>query len=208
MFSNGGESISGRLNYDREAKCFINQQTGFCNMNDTPKINGFQSDVKVRCVAVRTAFSYLSPKEFDEAKAKPFEKVADEDIKDVFLQRPEILQAFAQLVCEGYVPERPALPTSVKIETDECFDEEDEETKTKGLFEDVTDYKGDEKFRPFVTKKQLVRKLEENGIHLSTNRLTRHMKGWGYPADDRKNGERGWYDIKFVNSTLDGSGDF
>ena len=49
VFSNGGESISGRLNYDREAKCFINQQTGFCNMNDTPKINGFQSDVKVRC---------------------------------------------------------------------------------------------------------------------------------------------------------------
>jgi hypothetical protein len=34
VFSNGGESISGRLNYDREAKCFINQQTGFCNMND------------------------------------------------------------------------------------------------------------------------------------------------------------------------------
>ena len=82
MFSNGGESISGRLNYDREAKCFINQQTGFCNMNDTPKINGFQSDVKIRCVAVRTAYSYLSPKEFDEARAKPFEKVADEDIKD------------------------------------------------------------------------------------------------------------------------------
>ena len=100
------------------------------------------------------------------------------------------------------------MPESVKIETDECFDEEDEETKIKGLFEDVTDYKGDEKFRPFVTKKQLVRKLEENGIHLSTNRLTRHMKGWGYPADDRKNGERGWYDIKFVNSMLDGSGDF
>jgi len=208
VFSNGGESISGRLNYDREAKCFINQQTGFCNMNDTPKINGFQSDVKIRCVAVRTAYSYLSPKEFDSVRAKPFEKVADEDIKDVFLRRPEVLQAFAQLICEGYVPERPALPESVKIETDECFDEEDEETKIKGLFEDVTDYKGDEKFRPFVTKKQLVRKLEENGIHLSTNRLTRHMKGWGYPADDRKNGERGWYDIKFVNSTLDGSGDF
>ena len=176
MFSNGGESISGRLNYDREAKCFINQQTGFCNMNDTPKINGFQSDVKIRCVAVRTAFSYLSPKEFDEAKAKPFEKVADEDIKDVFLRRPEVLQAFAQLICEGYVPERPALPTSVKIETDECFDEEDEETKIKGLFEDVTDFKGDEKYRPFITKKQFVNKLEENHIFLSSHRVSQGRK--------------------------------
>ena len=145
-------------------------------MNDTPKITGFQSDVKIRCVAVRTAFSYLSPKEFDEAKAKPFEKVADEDIKDVFLRRPEVLQAFAQLICEGYVPERPALPKSVKIETDECFDEEDEDTKIKGLFEDVTDFKGDEKYRTFITKKQFVNKLEENHIFLSSHRVSQGRK--------------------------------
>ena len=135
VFSNGGESISGRLNYDREAKCFINQQTGFCNMNDTPKINGFQSDVKVRCVAVRTAYSYVAPSEYDEATAKSFEKVADENIKDGFLRRPEVLQAFAQMVCEAYGPQRPTMPECVKRETDECFDEEDEETKIKGLFE-------------------------------------------------------------------------
>ena len=134
MFSNGGESISGRLNYDREAKCFINQQTGFCNMNDTPKINGFQSDVKVRCVAVRTAYSYLSPADYDEKTAKSFEKVADENIKDGFLRRPEVLQAFAQLVCEGYVSQRPVMPESIKRETDECFEEEDEETKIKSLY--------------------------------------------------------------------------
>tara|TARA_Y100000746_G_scaffold7113_1_gene6521 strand:- start:6 stop:1235 length:1230 start_codon:yes stop_codon:yes gene_type:complete len=199
VFSNGGESISGRLNYDREAKCFINQQTGFCNMNDTPKINGFQSDVKVRCVAVRTAYSYLSPADYDEKTAKSFEKVADENIKDGFLRRPEVLQAFAQLVCEGYVSQRPVMPESIKRETDECFEEEDEETKIKSLFEYVKWEGSEEKYRPFVTKRQLVRKLEENGVHLSTNRLTRHMKGWGYPAGDRKNGERGWYDIKFVH---------
>lgn len=199
VFSNGGESISGRLNYDREAKCFINQQTGFCNMNDTPKINGFQSDVKVRCVAVRTAYSYVAPSEYDEKTAKSFEKVADENIKDGFLRRPEILQAFAQMVCEAYGPQRPTMPECVKRETDECFDEEDEETKIKGLFEYVKWEGSEEKYRPFVSKRQLVRKLEENGIHLSTNRLTRHMKGWGYPAGDRKNGERGWYDIKFVH---------
>ena len=209
VFSNGGESISGRLNYAREAKCFINQQTGFCNMNDTPKINGFQSDVKIRCVAVRTAFSYISPKEYDPARGKPFEKVADEDIKDVFLRRPEVLQAFAQLICEGYIPERPALPKSVRIETDECFDEEDEETKIKGLFEDVTDFKGDEIYRPFISKKQFVTKLEENHIFISTHRLTKHMVRWGYSKEDRnRRGDRGWLNIQFVNSMLDGSGDF
>ena len=91
------------------------------------------------------------------------------------------------------------MPECVKRETDECFDEEDEETKIKGLFEYVKWEGSEEKYRPFVSKRQLVRKLEENGVHLSTNRLTRHMKGWGYPAGDRKNGERGWYDIKFVH---------
>ena len=88
VFSNGGERISGRLNYDRDAECFINQQTGFCNMNDTPKINGFQSDVKVRCVAVRTGYSYVAPSEYDEATARLFQRLADPDIKDVYLQRP------------------------------------------------------------------------------------------------------------------------
>ena len=103
------------------------------------------------------------------------------------------------MVCEAYGPQRPTMPECVKRETDECFDEEDEETKVKSLFEYVKWEGSEEKYRHFVSKRQLVRKLEENGIHLSTNRLTRHMKGWGYPAGDRKNGERGWYDIKFVH---------
>jgi hypothetical protein len=77
VFSNGGESISGRLNYDREAKCFV------------------------RCVAVRTAYSYVAPSEYDEATARPFQRPADPDIKDVFLLRPEIIRAFAQMVCEA-----------------------------------------------------------------------------------------------------------
>jgi hypothetical protein len=34
-------------------------------MNDTPKINGFQSDVKVRCVALRAAYSYVAPSEYE-----------------------------------------------------------------------------------------------------------------------------------------------
>jgi hypothetical protein len=204
VFSNGGESIMGRLNFDREAKIFINQQTGFCNMNDTPKIQGFQSDVKIRCVAVRTAFSYINPADFDEKTAKPFQKVADEDVKDVFLHRPEILQAFAQLICEGYVPQRPAMPECVKIETDECFDEEDEETKIKNLFEYVKWEGGDKKYRPFVKKDLFVKKLDDIGVQISTNRLSRHMKGWGYPVDDRgRKGERGWYDIKLVVANME-----
>ena len=91
------------------------------------------------------------------------------------------------------------MPESIKSETDECFEEEDEETKIKSLFEYVKWEGSEEKYRPFVTKRQLVRKLEENGVHLSTNRLTRLMKGLVYPAGDRKNGERGLYDIKFVH---------
>jgi len=98
-----------------------------------------RSPVHLPCVAVRTAFSYISPADYDEKTAKSFEKVADENIKDGSLRRPEILQAFAQLVCEGYVSQRPVMPESITRETDECFDEEDEEIKIKGLFEDAGD---------------------------------------------------------------------
>ena len=75
-----------------------------------------------------------------------------------------------------------------------------EESKIKSLFEYVKWDGSEEKYRPYVTKRTFAKKLEENGVHLSTNRLTRHMTSWGYPTDDRKNGERGWYDIKFVNN--------
>jgi hypothetical protein len=34
--------------------------------------------------------------------------------------------------------------------------EEDEETKIKGLFEDVTDFKGDEIYRPFIHQQEAV----------------------------------------------------
>jgi phage/plasmid-associated DNA primase len=196
VFSNGGESISGRLNYDREAKCFINQQTGFCNMNDTPKINGFQSDIKVRCVAVRTAYSYVAPSEYDEKTARPFQRPADPDIKDVFLQRPEVLQAFAQMVCEAYGPQRPTMPECVKRETDECFDEEDEETKIKGLFEDAADDP-----QHFLKCSELLRELESNAIYLSGNRLGRLMKQWGYTTD-KKGNSKGWCGIRLVKNYL------
>ena len=196
VFSNGGESISGRLNYDREAKCFINQQTGFCNMNDTPKINGFQSDVKVRCVAVRTAYSYVAPSEYDEKTARPFQKKADPDIKDVFLQRPEVIRAFAQMVCEAYGPQRPVMPECVRKETEECFDEEDEETKIKGLFEDA----GDDP-QHFLKCSELLRELETSAIYLSGNRLGRLMKQWGY-ATEKKGNSKGWCGIRLVKNHL------
>ena len=89
-------------------------------------------------MAVRTAYSYVAQSEYDEKTAKSFEKVADENIKDGFLRRPEVIQAFAQMVCEAYGPRGPTMPESVsRGRPDECFDEEDEETKIKSLFEYV-----------------------------------------------------------------------
>ena len=91
------------------------------------------------------------------------------------------------------------MPPRVKEETDSAFDEEDEEQKIKSLFEDVPrGPREDERFRAFVSRKQFVRRLEENSIYLSTNRLTRLMKTWGYSGDDRSRGERGWFDIKLT----------
>ena len=71
------------------------------------------------------------------------------------------------------------------------------------MFEDVPrNPREDEKYRAFVSKKQFVRKLEENAIYLSSNRLTRLMKTWGYSVNDRSGGERGWFDIKLAGDQL------
>ena len=101
-------------------------------------------------------------------------------------------------------PTRDATETGAGAADDADKDEEDEETKIKGLFEDVTDFKGDEIYRPFISKKQFVTKLEENHIFISTHRLTKHMVRWGYSKEDRnRRGDRGWLNIQFVNSMLD-----
>ena len=147
-------------------------------------------------VALRTAYSYVAPSEYDEAPARPFQRPADPAIKDVFLQRPEVIRAFAQMVCEGYVSQRPTMPESVKRETDGCFDEEDEEAKIKRLFEDA----GDDP-QHFLKCSELLRELESSAIYLSGNRLGRLMKQWGYTTE-KKGNSKGWCGIRLVKNYL------
>ena len=78
------------------------------------------------------------------------------------------------MCCEVNVSQRPKMPESGKIETDECFDEEDEETTIKGLFEDA----GNDP-KHFLTCSELLRELESSAIYLSGNRLGWIMRQWG-----------------------------
>jgi len=100
------------------------------------------------------------------------------------------------MVCEAYGPQRPTMPESVKRETDECFDEEDEETKIKGLFEDA----GDDP-QHFLKCSELLRELESSAIYLSGNRLGRLMKQWGYTTE-KKGNSKGWCGIRLVKNYL------
>ena len=94
------------------------------------------------------------------------------------------------------------MPESVKRETDECFDEEDEEIKIKGMFEDA----GDDP-QHFLKCSELLRELETIAIYLSGNRLGRLMKQWGYTAE-KKGNSKGWCGIRLVKNYLTLSSDY
>ena len=75
------------------------------------------------------------------------------------------------MVREDYGPQRQTMPESVKRETDECFDVEDEDTKIKGLFEDAVDDP-----QHLLKCSEFLQELESSAIYLPDNRLGWIMK--------------------------------
>ena len=144
-------------------------------MNDTPKINGFQSDVKVGCVAVRTACSYVAPSEYDQATAR-FQRPADPDIKDVFLRRPGLSGRLPRWSVKPTARRGPRCPRASRGRPTSASTRR---TRRSKLFEDA----GDDPQHCSDSE------LETSAIYLSGNRLGRLMKQWGYTTMKKGNSE-------------------
>ena len=56
-------------------------------------------------------------------KVPEFVKLADPTLKSVWMKRKEIQQAYAQLVCEAWEAERPALPKALKELAEELLED-------------------------------------------------------------------------------------
>ena len=141
--ANGGEPITGKMLYKNQAH-FIPQGTMFLFCNEMPEIKGNDDGdaVKNRMVYVETEYSYLEKQKYEEMKnTNPKVRLAIPNLKDDYLKRQEVQEAFARFFCKAYVPEAPPLPEC-------CIKKALEYKPTKSLkkrLESIIDFTGDEK---------------------------------------------------------------
>ena len=138
--ANGGEPITGKMLYKNQAH-FIPQGTMFLFCNEMPEIKGNDDGdaVKNRMVYVETEYKYLKPQEYEKEKANPKVRLAVPNLKDDYLKRQEVQEAFARFFCKAYVPEAPPLPEC-------CIKKALEYKPTKSLkkiLENITEEYGD-----------------------------------------------------------------
>jgi len=108
-----------------------------------PEIKGNDDGdaVKNRMVYVETEYSYLEKQKYEEMKStNPKVRLAVANLKDDYLKRQEVQEAFARFFCKAYVPEAPPLPEC-------CIKKALEYKPTKSLkkrLENIIDFTGDE----------------------------------------------------------------
>ena len=109
--ANGGEPITGKLLYKNKEN-FIPQGTMFLNCNEMPQIKGNDAGDAVlnRMVYVGTEYKYLKPQEYEKEKADTKVRLANPSLKDDYLKKQDVQEAFARLICKAYESEAPPLP--------------------------------------------------------------------------------------------------
>ena len=113
---------------------------------------------------------------------------ADLTIKSEWIKRPEVIRAFAQLVCEAYETTRPEAPAAIL------------ETSAKYLEDDNVDAR----YRPSSTPpirrvrvgEGLQRGREERAdINMNSESLNEKLGDWGYKKQQKKISGRNQYVI-------------
>ncbi len=140
--ANGGEPITATAKYVNEIN-FIPQGTMLLFANEMPPLKGDDAGgaVENRMVYVETEYSYLKQQEYDLKKDTNLNvRLGDPSLKDDYLKRQDVQEAFARLICKAYEPEAAPLPKC-------CVKKALEYTPKKSLkkrLEEVVDITGDE----------------------------------------------------------------
>ncbi len=145
--ASGGDYQQARQN-NKDEKEFKLQGIFWAFFNKIPQFRNFDWSTKKKVKVITTYSEYLDPDEMikrkkqytDAGKEIPKHiKPADPTIKQDYLKREDVQQAFAQMVCEAYRPTKPTVPAIVDQETDEYLEQDDFDEMLKGQYEETAD---------------------------------------------------------------------
>jgi hypothetical protein len=189
MCASGGDPQTARQNNQNETT-FKLQCSFWLFCNDPPNFVGLDDAGVERLRIFTTAYKYLLPDKYGAyGDAVPdFVKRANPAIKTQWLKRKDVQQAFAQLICEAWLPERPDCPQSILDETKSHVDEISDDAKIQDLI--IETGKQDDK----LSVPLLQTKLKIKGIDLSITSINTRLMDMGY--EKGKTLKRDWNQAK------------
>tara|TARA_B110000977_G_scaffold157276_1_gene200279 strand:+ start:621 stop:2873 length:2253 start_codon:yes stop_codon:yes gene_type:complete len=191
MSASGGDPQTARQNNQNEIT-FKLQCLFWLFCNDPPNFIGLDEAGVERLRVFTTAYKYLLPDKYEASKDKDgkvpdFVKKADPKLKAEWLKRKDVQQAFAQLVCEAWLPDRPVCPKSILDQTKQLVDEISDDAKVQELV--VETGNAEDK----LSLPQLQTKLKIDGIDLTITSIKKKLMDMGHPETKFK---RDWNPAK------------
>lgn len=166
--TSGGDIQKSRDLYCPESS-FVVMSTLFVLANDLPPIQPAD--------ALETAAYYRCPYKYASSVPEGLEnmyKLADPDLKTVYIQRPDVLDAFTWLILDAYIPNKLPLNGVVAEETVQLREDEGDEM---AIFRSRIKITGD--VNDQESAKELMAKLKEAGCKLSKTKVVQRLKNMG-----------------------------
>ena len=185
--ASGGDHHTARTNGVDEMTFFM-ETTFWLFVNDMPSIEDCDEATAERLRVIPTAYKYLLDDKYEAEKDKLYVRRADPTIKSEWIKRPEVIRAFAQLVCEAYETTRPEAPAAILETSAKYLEDDNVDAKIQTLFDPADP---DE----YVLVKDFNAAAKRADINMNSESLNEKLGDWGYKKQQKKISGRNQYVI-------------
>ena len=185
--ASGGDHHTARTNGVDEMTFFM-ETTFWLFVNDMPSIEDCDEATAERLRVIPTAYKYLLDDKYEAEKDKAYVRRADPTIKSEWIKRPEVIRAFAQLVCEAYETTRPEAPAAILETSAKYLEDDNVDAKIQALFDPADP---DE----YVLVKDFNAAVKRADINMNSESLNEKLGDWGYKKQQKKISGRNQYVI-------------
>jgi hypothetical protein len=185
--ASGGDHHTARTNGVDEMTFFM-ETTFWLFVNDMSSIEDCDEATAERLRVIPTAYKYLLGDKYEAEKDKAYVRRADPTIKSEWIKRPEVIRAFAQLVCEAYKNTRPEAPAAILASSAKYLEDDNVDAKIQALFDPADPGE-------YVLVKDFNAAAKRADINMNSEGLNEKLGDWGYKKQQKKISGRNQYVI-------------
>ena len=185
--ASGGDHHTARTNGVDEMTFFM-ETTFWLFVNDMPSIEDCDEATAERLRVIPTAYKYLLDDKYEAERDKAYVRRADPTIKSEWIKRPEVIRAFAQLVCEAYETTRPEAHAAILETSAKYLEDDNVDAKIQALFDPADPGE-------YVLVKDFNAAAKRADINMNSESLNEKLGDWGYKKQQKKISGRNQYVI-------------